>query len=138
MNNNEIINEARSWIGTKWIHGQALKGVGTDCVHFLIAIAKTFNWIPQNYKPPVYNQDWALHNEESILLKELEKFCYKIESPFQVGDVLTFIFGKCVSHAGIYIGDNKMVHAYIRRGVVESSIEHYKKYFHSAWRIKNA
>ena len=27
----DIVNEAKSWVGTKWQHQQALKGVACDC-----------------------------------------------------------------------------------------------------------
>jgi NlpC/P60 family putative phage cell wall peptidase len=123
-----------SWLGTPWVHGQALKGVGTDCVRFIISVAKAADWIPQDYKPPVYNQDWALHNEVSILELEIQKFAYKVSPPFAVGDILLFVYGKCASHAGIYVGEGEMIHAYNRRGVVRSSLRHYTEKFHSAWR----
>jgi cell wall-associated NlpC family hydrolase len=70
------------------------------------------------------------------LLEEVSKFGYEVKAPFQIGDILLFVYGKCVSHAGIYIGDDKMIHAYRRNGVVESSIKYYETKFHSAWRVK--
>lgn len=30
----EIIAEAREWIGTRYAHGQSVKGVGADCIGF--------------------------------------------------------------------------------------------------------
>lgn len=127
--------EVESWIGTPWIHGQCLKGVGVDCVRFVSAIGRASGWVPADYHVPVYNQDWALHNTYSMLEAEIQKFLIRTTSnDFRVGDILLFVYGKCASHAGIYIGDDMMVHSYIRKGVIKSSLKHYRKFFHSAWR----
>ena len=133
----EIIRQAESWVGTPWIHGQALKRVGTDCVGLVIQTGKELGWVPQNYKPPGYNQDWALHNEVSVLEKEVAKFASKASEPFAVGDVILFVYGKCASHAGFYIGKGNMIHAYQRRGVIKSPVRHYMNKFHSVWRVNN-
>ena len=132
----QIIDVLNSWKGTKWIHGQSLKGVGTDCIQFVISAAKELEWLPSDYQSIKYNKDWALHNEISVLEQEIAKFAIKVSSPFQVGDVLLFIYGKCASHAGFYIGNNMMIHAYQRGGIVRSSVRHYMNRFHSAWRVK--
>lgn len=131
----QIIEEARSWIGTKWIHGQALKGVGTDCIQMIISIAKTFGWIPQNYTVAPYNQDYALHNETSQIKAGIVEFCYEVtDGKYKVGDIMLFAFGKCASHAGIYVGDNRIVHAPIKYGVLEDNIKNVGKPLESVWR----
>ena len=133
----EIITEAESWLGTKWIHGQQLKGVGSDCVGFIISMAKQFDWVPKDYKSPVYNRDWALHNENSILLNEAKKFGPEVHPPFKVGDFLIFTYGRCASHIGIYIGNDQMIHADSgNQEIIKSYISHYKNRFHSAWRFR--
>lgn len=134
MTDAELIAEIKSWKGTRWIHGQCVKGVGVDCVRFICAIGRFAGWVPPNYSVPVYEIDWALHNEVSMLEQEIRKFCHRSSQPFKPGDILLYLYGKCASHAGIYIGDNKMVHSYRGQGVVESSLNHYEKSFHSAWR----
>lgn len=136
MNEQEIINEAKSWKNTKWMHGVALKGYGVDCVQFIVALAKTFGWLPEGYKTLKYNRDFALHNSDSILLEEIENYCVKVEDDFRIGDILIFNFGKCGNHAGIYIGDERMIHAHIKRGVEEIEIKKMKDKYVSAWRFK--
>lgn len=141
MTDVELIAEIRSWKGTRWIHGQCVKGVGTDCVRFVCAIGKYAGWVAPDYKVPVYNQDWSLHNTATMLEDEVVKFCNLIyrkndrnRPEFKVGDIFLFIYAKSASHAGIYIGENTIVHSYRGQGVVESSLRHYWKDFHSAWR----
>lgn len=34
----EVVDEARSWLGTPWEHQQAVKGVGCDCIGFLAGV----------------------------------------------------------------------------------------------------
>lgn len=139
MNEKLIIEEIRSWINppTKWMHGVALKGYGADCIQFLVALAKVFKWLPDDFKTIKYDRDFALHNADSILLKEIENYCIRLEDrDFQVGDILLFNFGRCASHAGIYIGDGKMVHAHIRAGVEEIDVNRIMDKFVSVWRFK--
>jgi NlpC/P60 family putative phage cell wall peptidase len=132
---NLIIAEVRSWIGNRWRHGQAFKGQGTDCVQWLLVLGKQFGWVPQSYKPPRYNRDWALHNNESILLQEIQKFCSPVNYPdIKVGDVLIFKYSMAESHAGIYIGEGRMVHAHIRQGVIEEDVKRYDDKLSSCWR----
>ena len=135
----EIIAEVRSWIGGAWIHGQALKGPkpdgGADCIQFIIKVAKTFGWVPVSYKPAPYNRDYALHNDVSLIKQEISKFCDEVVN-LKVGDVMLYISGRCASHAGIYIGNNKIVHAHIRRGIVEDGLKDMKEPLDSIWRFK--
>lgn len=55
------------------------------------------------------------------------------------GDIVFFkINGNKISHVGIYIGDNKFIHASTKRGVVINDLNevYYKKYFYTGGRIK--
>jgi len=52
----QIITEARSWIGTPWHHNQCLKGVGCDCVNFPYGVYNacgfSLNSIPNYSRTP--------------------------------------------------------------------------------------
>ena len=136
MTNEETINIIRSWKGTKWIHSQSLKGVGVDCIQFVVSVGKELNWLPSDYKTIKYTRDWAIHNDRSILLEELNKVCNKIPiTDLQIGDILVFKFGKCAGHSGFYIGNNRIVHSKIRAGVIEEVLN--RKSVDSVWRVKN-
>ncbi len=147
MDNIELfIEEALSWKGTKWRHGQALKGNSTDCIQWLLTLGKKFDWIPLLYQAPKYHRDWALHNNTSILKQEVQKFFYEVDSGNKMrGDILLFVFGKTSSHAGIYLGNNKMIHAHIKNGVEEVNLSQivnddkqtYEDILDSVWRPIN-
>ena len=34
------------------------------------------------------------------------------------GDFFLYQFGRCISHAGIYIGEDKIIHAVVGQGVI--------------------
>jgi len=132
MTDREIISNAREWVGTKWMHGACIKGYRVDCIQFIVAIAKQNGWLPLDYKTKPYNQDYALHNSASLIKKEIGEYCYKVDTP-QIGDVLLFTFGKCASHAGVYVGRDKIIHAHIKYGVIEDNVDYSK--LDSTWRF---
>ena len=135
----DIVKEAKEWLGTPFMHGQAVKGVGADCVQFPIALMKSAGKLPAEFKSIRYNQDWALHNEKSELLPQLEKYCIRIDNldNLQSGDLLAYKYGKCVSHLGVYIGEGMIIHAVIRHGVTLSYMRDIANKFHSAWRVNS-
>ncbi|MDD2321745.1 MAG: NlpC/P60 family protein, partial [Geobacteraceae bacterium] len=133
----QLIAEICSWEKTRWVHGQAVKGVGTDCVQFPVAVAKWAGWLPAGFKTVPYDVDYALHNEESILVRELKKYCNQVPlDQVRPGDLLAFFFGKCESHAGFYIGNGQVMHAHIRHGVVRTELRSIRSKLKSAWRFR--
>lgn len=36
----EIVAEARSWLGTPWVHQHCMKGVAVDCAQLVMAVAR--------------------------------------------------------------------------------------------------
>lgn len=134
---NTIIEEARSWVGGRWIHGQSVKGVGADCVQFVTSVAKNLGWIPESFRTIKYSRDWAMHNDKSILIEEFSKVADRVAfDDIKVGDVLIFNTGRCAGHSGLYIGNGMMIHAHIRHGITEEEASKYRDKFDSAWRIK--
>ncbi|MGN6965964.1 NlpC/P60 family protein, partial [Neisseria sp. P0016.S002] len=41
----------------------------------------------------------------------------------QPGDVVVWKFGRTFSHGAVYVGDNKIIHSYIGRGVVLDELD---------------
>lgn len=136
----EIIDEATSWIGTRWVHAQAVKGAGVDCIHFPLKVYQELGVIDSKLKIPPYPRDWAIHNSESLLEKGLEEAEHvtKVidDSGIQVGDILVFKTGKTTGHVGICVGEDMMVHAQVRYGVIQEKITKYKDTLSSVWRVR--
>ena len=139
----KFIKECKSWIGTKWMHGQGTKGAGVDCTYLIVKIAKIMGWINKDYRIRPYPKDWAFHKLKHDLWVELEKFC--VEVPFEqrkMGDVLTYTFvNKVITHTAIYLGSNRAIHSHRQYGVVEFDIEdeRMKRLFYNVmrWRGDN-
>jgi len=138
MEDDRVIQEAKSWLKpfTPWKHGIAVKGYGADCLQLVVEIAKAMDWLPKDFKTTKYAQDYALHNDISILKKGLADYCTEVPlEDVEVGDVLIFTYGRCANHAGICMGNGKMIHSHIQNGVTVVDIKTLTEKFDSAWRF---
>lgn len=108
----EIVKEARTWIGTPYIYGGHSRK-GTDCSGMVMEVFKKVT----NIKLPRSAQ-------------EQQQYCSETSRErLNPGDLIFFSPSKNsrVSHVGIYIGNNRMIHASSSRGVIESNI--YENWF---------
>ena len=123
------VTEARSWIGTPYLHQASVKGAGTDCLGLLRGVWRFLAGAEPEAVPP-YTDDWAEPTREEVLLAAAERWLVRKDSPVpEVGDVLLFRMrqGSIAKHLGIQseIGDRAaFVHAYSNHGVVESPLSH--------------
>jgi NlpC/P60 family putative phage cell wall peptidase len=133
-----IVKEAESWLGTPWKHGVSLKGWGTDCVQFMMSIAKNCDLISSESETIKYTKDWALHNSRSLLLEGITDYCYRIDlRELNVGDLIIFHYGQTASHIGMYIGNNEIIHSQIRHGVMKTKLDTLVDKIVSVWRFNN-
>ncbi|MDD3157659.1 NlpC/P60 family protein [Anaeromusa sp.] len=118
-----VINEAYSWIKTPYHSGAKLKGVGVDCGQLLIAVYENAGYLAAGEcDPGYYSPEWHLHKSEEKYLGWIERYCDPITGDPEPGDIVLFKFGRCVSHGGIFVGENKIIHAYVGMGVIESAL----------------
>ncbi len=85
----------------------------------------------------IYNNVYNVQLSRSC--KDIAKQVKKISlSKIQEGDLVFFSIKKKNDHVGIYLQNNRFVHASTSKGVVISSLNnnYYKKHFHFAGRIK--
>ncbi|HEX7415429.1 MAG TPA: C40 family peptidase [Bacteroidia bacterium] len=111
-----------AWYATPYKYGGADKS-GIDCSHFS---AKLYADV---YQKTIAGPANAI---------EQQTINVKTENA-QEGDLVFFkINGDKVSHVGVYIGDNKFVHASTKRGVIISDLNeaYYKKYYYKTGRLK--
>lgn len=117
-----IVEEAYSWLGTPYHHQAMVKGAGVDCAMILVAIYREAGLLPADFDPRPYPQDWHLHRDEERYLGWVLKVCHETGAP-QPGDVVVWKFGRTFSHGAVYVGDNKIIHSYIGRGVVLDELD---------------
>ncbi len=85
----------------------------------------------------IYNNVYGIQLSRSC--KDIAKQVKKISlSKIQEGDLVFFSIKKKNDHIGIYLQNNRFVHASTSKGVVISSLNnnYYKKHFHFAGKIK--
>jgi len=119
-----------SWIGTPYRHLTMVKGRGADCTLFIAAVlieAKVMSRIEYDYYP----KDWHIHTTEEKVLdgffRHMTTGCFpgftfaRLDTghPKHRGDILTFSTTSTgvSNHAGVYLGDDKMIHSIEQRGV---------------------
>lgn len=119
----DAINEAMTWIGTPHHNEARVKGAGVDCGQILIAVYEKVGVLPvKACQPEHYPPDFALHRGEEKYLHWIQKFCDVVEGEPLPGDIAVFQYGRCVSHAGIIMGNNKIIHSYRGLGVIVSDL----------------
>ena len=115
-----VVAEARSWLGTPYQHQASAKGAGCDCLGLVRGVWRAlYGEEPQGVPP--YRPDWAeLGGEETLL--EAARRCLRPTNDPRPGDVLLFRMhpDAPVQHAAIASADDRMIHAYWGRAVVES------------------
>jgi len=112
-----ILAEARSWLGTPWVHAQAAKGQGVDCAMLLCCVfhaAGTVPWIDPRPYPP----DWHLHRDRERMLEIVRQYADPVTEA-SPGDVALFRYGRCASHAAIIESDEMLIHADLSARCVE-------------------
>lgn len=114
-----LTEEMDSWIGTPWIHcaavagpHRAVKGVGGDCVHVIVAAYESLGFIGQQILPAhTAHTGFGDETDELSLSGYLLKFVKSGEmvhlprsTELMIGDVLTFRFASRDHHVGAYKG----------------------------------
>ncbi|AOP33045.1 hypothetical protein A0128_03710 [Leptospira tipperaryensis] len=116
-----LYKEVYRWLGTPY-KDYGTDESGIDCSSFTSKIlSKVYG---SNLSGPSYTM---VPRTTSISKEELKE-----------GDLIFFtISGNKVSHVGIYLKDQKFVHASTKRGVTINSLEeeYYKKYYTSSGRL---
>ena len=108
-----LLAEAKSWLGTRFIHLASVKGGGVDCVQ-LVGQLMTACGVISGYKFPDYTLDWSQGNSRSIIVDYIQqtgRFCLVENEAPRIGDVVCFRIAKAIHHAGVMLGPRVFVHA---------------------------
>lgn len=117
----KIIQEAMTWLGTPYHQCARIKGVGVDCGLFVAQVMENVGVLP-HIEPGFYTAEHALHSSLEIFKGLVEKYLYPVKGREPLpGDVILYKFGLCRSHAAIVVDYPKIIHSYIRRGVILDS-----------------
>lgn len=122
--NKKLYHELKRWLGTPYAYAEHTCGEGTDCSGMVMEVYQAVYGI-------------KMHRNSA---KMLEVNCRIIDlDDLKEGDLVFFITSSDghVSHVGIYLKDNKFVHASSSRGVTVDDLRqnYYATHFHAAARV---
>lgn len=122
-----IVAEAKTWLGTPYRHQASAKGAGCDCLGLVRGVWRAlYGAEPERLAP--YTPDWAEAMGEETLYDAACRAL--VETPLSekcAGDVLLFRMAPSapMKHAAILVADERIVHAYWGRAVLESRLSFY-------------
>lgn len=124
MTRAEVVSEARSWIGTPWVHQHRTKGVAVDCVGLVIGVARALGIVAKDFDINGYSRapDGTLLARCSEVMRQVPR------DAMRAGDVLVVATESDPCHMGILAdyrhGGLSLVHAAMGRlnSVVEQRL----------------
>ena len=117
----DVIAEARTWIGTPWHHQASVKGVGCDCIGFVRGVAEVFvGPVPLALD---YTPTWHLYRAEPRMFDGFRTVADEIDpAEALAADILLFGAGKGPAHHCAFLTSaGGLIHCYQEAGRV---VEH--------------
>ncbi len=111
----DVVAQARLYLGTPFKHQGRLRGVGIDCAGLVICVAHDLDISTFDYT--AYGRIPVSATLETLCAENMDVITIEEAT---VGDVLLFAFRKDPQHLGIYTGEN-LIHAY---SGVKQVVEH--------------
>jgi cell wall-associated NlpC family hydrolase len=93
----EVVAEARTWLGTPWVHQHRTKGVAVDCAGLVICVARDLGLVP-----PGFDFNGYTRSPDGTLLAVCEQYMHRIpREQLQPGDVVVVSMKGEPQHMGI-------------------------------------
>ena len=126
----QVVHEARSWLGTPFHHQARLKGVGVDCVGLIVGVCNALGI------PVEDTTNYQRFPNGYLLAKEFERqFIKKFTQP-EAGDIMLFRISRMPQHCAICtpIG---LIHSHQGvKGVIETSLpSHWRSHLIASFRL---
>jgi lipoprotein Spr len=122
IDNIKLYSFVDDWYGVPYVYGGKTKN-GVDCSGFACALYR------EVYERNLQGSSASLFEGSKPMKKD----------DLEEGDLVFFkINGDKISHVGVYLQNNKFVHASTKKGIMISDLneEYYKKYFYKGGRPK--
>jgi len=122
-----VVDAAREWIGTPYLHQASCKGVGCDCLGLIRGVWRDLHGDEPEPVPP-YSTDWGEPRGEELLYDAAMRHMLPVEdAPLAAGQVVLFrmrhdAVAKHLGFISVAGARPRFIHAYARHGVVESPL----------------
>lgn len=121
-----VLEIARAWIGTPYLHQSSVQGVGCDCLGLARGIWRSLHG-DEPWEVPPYSRDWGEAGRREVLAGAARAALIEVAlGDAGPGTLILFRMGTGVpaKHCGI-LGASvirpTLIHAYDRSGVVEET-----------------
>lgn len=110
----QFVDEARTWMGTRWQHQARLKGIAVDCAGLVLETARALGLA-----------DWHYDGYPRFPDGTLQRKCDEVMTPIRwqdrgMADVVLFSWDNSPCHLAILTDTDYIIHAYaINRKVIE-------------------
>ena len=118
----DVISLAQAWAGTPYRHQGSLKSIGCDCLGLVRGVwRELYGGEPEMLRP--YSIDWAESARNDSLLEAARRH-FLVETELVPGTLMLFRWKPDVpaKHCGIYLGEDRFLHAYERHAVMASPL----------------
>lgn len=120
-----VVEAARLWIGTPYLHGASARGIGCDCLGLVRGLWRELDGSEPEAVPP-YSVDWAETAGGERLIQAVRRHLREVTEEAE-GQLIVFRMrrGGAGKHLAIQTGIGAaagFVHAYSGHGVVESAL----------------
>jgi len=138
----QVIAEARTWIGTPYHHMAYVKGPkgGVDCGMIVIGIYSSVGFF-EFFDPRPYPRQFHLHQRDEWYKGIVEKFCTEEEEPTP-GGIALWKVGRIFSHGSIVTKWPSVIHALAGAefvledaNVMMTSLKNEEVKFYNPWRV---
>ena len=110
----QLVNEAQSWMGTPFQAWHNAKGVGVDCVQLAGQLMVACGVIT-GYDFGCYSLDFAAHTGREMITEWLganSRFVFVPPAAAPMpGDVVVFTVGRAIGHVGVMLTATDFVHS---------------------------
>ncbi len=117
-----IVAIARQWLGTPYRHQGSRIGVGCDCLGLVRGMwRELYGCEPELVGP--YTMDWAETGGDEKLLDAARRH-FRPTDDLMPGSLIVFRWRADMpaKHVGIYVGEDRFIHAYERSAVTASPL----------------
>ena len=123
-----VVELARGWLGTPYLHQASVKGAGCDCLGLIRGLWRDI-YGAEPEAPPAYSPDWGEVGQVELLLAGAMRHLLPVprDTALQVGQALLFRMrpGAIAKHLGLLSAAGeaaRFIHAYDGHGVIDSPL----------------